>query len=94
MAHPQTPPIMNGRTILVTGAGSGIGLATALLLPRLGFRVVGLVPNVEEQAELTSTAHAHGSRVESIVADLTDPQARATASTGWNSLAWSTTLVS
>lgn len=36
----KTPMSLSGRTVLVTGASSGIGRATAILLSRLGARVV------------------------------------------------------
>jgi len=49
LLHPTTPaaaqafnPLdMTGRTVLVTGASSGIGEATAIYLARLGARIVG-----------------------------------------------------
>lgn len=37
------------RRVLVTGAGSGFGLATAVHLAGLGFAVTGLVPTGEER---------------------------------------------
>ncbi|HWE56193.1 MAG TPA: SDR family NAD(P)-dependent oxidoreductase [Acidimicrobiales bacterium] len=61
------------RTVLVTGADSGIGLATVKELIREGFDVVGLV--VDDQAAGTLTTEVPECRV--VVADLSDPAARA-----------------
>ena len=44
------PPELAGRRALVTGAGSGIGLATAERLQQLGAQVAAVVQN-EEQAQ-------------------------------------------
>ena len=43
---------MHGRAALVTGAGSGIGLATALALQRLGARVAAAVQHESQVAEV------------------------------------------
>jgi NAD(P)-dependent dehydrogenase (short-subunit alcohol dehydrogenase family) len=41
---------MNGRRVLVTGAGSGIGLATARILHRQGARVAAVVQHASQSA--------------------------------------------
>ncbi len=64
--------------MLVTGAGSGFGLATALHLADLGFTVTGLVPDAEEEA-LSCAAAERGVEVGRIAADLANPQRRAAA---------------
>jgi NAD(P)-dependent dehydrogenase (short-subunit alcohol dehydrogenase family) len=51
-----TPP----RDILVTGAGSGIGLAIAEHLARLGDRVTGTVRDADRARRLTDDAHHRG----------------------------------
>ena len=64
---------LSGRTILVTGASSGIGRATALLLAREGARLLLASRNVQALAELS--ARLPGSAV--IPVDLSEPaQAR------------------
>lgn len=65
------------RRILVTGAGSGFGLATACLLASLRFDVIGLVPDESEREALLTAAAERQVSVETIVADLSDPKRRA-----------------
>ena len=48
------PMSLEGRTILVTGATSGIGKATAVYLSRLGARVVASGRNQERLDEVFS----------------------------------------
>jgi NAD(P)-dependent dehydrogenase (short-subunit alcohol dehydrogenase family) len=64
------------RTAFVTGASSGIGLATVVRLAQLGFAAVGLVPDEEGAATLADQADRHRLPVQVVVADLTDPAAR------------------
>jgi len=47
-------------TVLVTGAGDGIGRATAQRLARAGHRVIGTVRSADRAAELTGLARAGG----------------------------------
>lgn len=64
------------RSVLVTGASSGIGLATALHVARLGFDTIASV-RVEEKVDvLTSAATKAGVEVEPVVLDVTDEAAR------------------
>ncbi len=62
-------------SVLVTGAGSGIGLATALELARRGRRPIAAV-HLEEQQDLVAKAAADaGVDVETAVLDVSDPGA-------------------
>lgn len=67
------------RIALVTGAGSGFGLATATELASLGFTTVGLVPDGREADALTRAAADRGVAVEVVEADLADPAERQAA---------------
>lgn len=72
------------RSVLITGAGSGVGLATVLRAATLGFRCLAAV-HADEEAELVHTAAAGagaGSRLETVSLDLADEEARRDALAG------------
>lgn len=64
-----------GRTALVTGAGSGIGRATALRLADEGAHVVCLEREPDPAYKVVREIHARGGRANAAVADVTDPAA-------------------
>lgn len=63
--------------MLVTGAGSGIGLATVLEAARLGFRAVAAVHRADQLGEVRAAATEAGvaASVEAAVLDVTDEAA-------------------
>jgi NAD(P)-dependent dehydrogenase (short-subunit alcohol dehydrogenase family) len=63
------------RTVLVTGANSGLGLATCLHLSGLGFRVVGTGRSEEKLDLLQKAAGDAGLEVEGALLDVTDGRA-------------------
>jgi NAD(P)-dependent dehydrogenase (short-subunit alcohol dehydrogenase family) len=67
------------RTVLVTGAGSGIGLATAVEAARLGFRAVAAVHRAEQLGVVQAAAAEAGlaASVDAAVLDVTDDVAAA-----------------
>ncbi len=65
---------MTARTVLTTGANSGIGLATTLELARRGHRSIGTVRS-EAKAEVVHDAAAEvGVEVETVLLDVTDAE--------------------
>lgn len=76
--------LMN-RTAVITGAGSGVGQATALKLAQQGWRVAVLGRRAETLQETIRQAGAHGSRMTQHVCDVSD--ASAVAATGKRVLA-------
>jgi NAD(P)-dependent dehydrogenase (short-subunit alcohol dehydrogenase family) len=58
--------------VLVTGAGTGIGLETALELAAAGFRVFATIRNSEQRAELEAAATERGVELAILTLDLTD----------------------
>jgi NADP-dependent 3-hydroxy acid dehydrogenase YdfG len=60
------------KTVLVTGASSGIGHATALRLAREGHRVVAGARRADRLAELADKVHADGGTIETRRLDVTD----------------------
>ena len=60
------------RTVLTTGANSGIGLATVMYLARLGFRSVGSVRSEAKATEVAKAAANAGSSVDTVLLDVTD----------------------
>jgi NAD(P)-dependent dehydrogenase (short-subunit alcohol dehydrogenase family) len=66
------PPSMAGKVVMVTGATSGLGLATAIGLARLGatVRFVARNPERAEQARATMLAAVPESDIEFLLADM------------------------
>src|SRR4051794_748126 len=62
------------RTVLTTGANSGIGLATVLEAARRGHRSVGTVRSERKAAVVRSAADEAGVEIETAVLDVTDPE--------------------
>lgn len=63
-----------GRTVLTTGANSGIGLATVIELARRGFHSVGSVRSEAKADEVAKAAADAGVRVDTVLLDVTDAE--------------------
>jgi len=68
-----------GRTVVVTGANSGIGLATALELAGAGYDVVGTVRSAAKAASLADAAEDRGVDVRAVECDVADAESTAKA---------------
>jgi NAD(P)-dependent dehydrogenase (short-subunit alcohol dehydrogenase family) len=60
--------------VLVTGANSGIGLATAIELARRGFTTVGTVRSEAKAATVAAAAATAGVRVDTVLLDVRDAE--------------------
>ena len=66
------PSPLAGRTVLVTGASSGIGEATARAAAARGAHVVLVARRADELARVRASIEAAGARASTYVVDLTD----------------------
>lgn len=64
-----------GRRVLVTGANSGLGLATVLELARRGYEAVGSVRSKAKADAVRAAARDAGVEVETVLLDVTDADA-------------------
>jgi NAD(P)-dependent dehydrogenase (short-subunit alcohol dehydrogenase family) len=65
----------NGKIVVVTGAGSGIGRSSAMLFSRLGAKVHVADVNAESAESVVGEVVARGGRGVSHTVDVTDPEA-------------------
>jgi NAD(P)-dependent dehydrogenase (short-subunit alcohol dehydrogenase family) len=65
---------MSRRTVLTTGANSGIGLATVLELARRGYRSVGSVRSKAKAKVVAAAAREAGVEVRTVLLDVTDAE--------------------
>jgi NAD(P)-dependent dehydrogenase (short-subunit alcohol dehydrogenase family) len=78
---PQDLPSLDGRTVVITGATSGIGRAAALELARVGARVVMAVRNTERGEHVAAQMDGRG---EVRHLDLTDLASVREFAAGWD----------
>lgn len=66
---------MKAKTVLTTGANSGIGLVTAIALAKAGLQSVGSVRSKAKAEKLHEAAKEAGVKVEHVLLDVTDAKA-------------------
>jgi 3-oxoacyl-[acyl-carrier protein] reductase len=71
---PKTPDYFAGKTIIITGAGSGIGRATAQIFAREGANVVCADKNEDGARETAAQVNAKGSQALAVKVDVTARQ--------------------
>jgi NAD(P)-dependent dehydrogenase (short-subunit alcohol dehydrogenase family)/thioester reductase-like protein len=72
--HPSVTSAVMGKTILITGASSGIGKATALLLARSGATVLLVARGPEQLEETRQEILSDGGSAYAYAADISDPE--------------------
>ncbi len=68
---PKTPDYFSGKTIVITGAGSGIGRATALIFAREGANIVAADINEQSVQETVEQVNAKGGQALALTIDVT-----------------------
>jgi NAD(P)-dependent dehydrogenase (short-subunit alcohol dehydrogenase family) len=66
-----------GRTVVITGANSGIGLATAIELAQAGYDVIGTARSQDKADVLHDAARDRGVDVRSVLLDVADAESTA-----------------
>src|SRR6266511_2586306 len=66
---------LKDQVIVITGASSGIGLATARMAARRGARVVLAARNHDDLGDVTYEIIHNGGKATAVVADVADPSA-------------------
>jgi NAD(P)-dependent dehydrogenase (short-subunit alcohol dehydrogenase family) len=79
VGHDQTPPSLRGKSVFITGAGSGLGAALAELLASSGADIVAADLRPDGLAALSARLRDHGVRVHTLQLDVADPAAAAGA---------------
>ncbi len=72
LVRPHAPSPLRGRVVLVTGASSGIGAATALAVAERGGTVLLVARRAEALAGVAAEVEARGGRAAAYPCDLTD----------------------
>jgi NAD(P)-dependent dehydrogenase (short-subunit alcohol dehydrogenase family) len=67
--------ILEGRTAIVTGAGSGIGRAAAAIMAREGATVAAVDRNADGASETVEQIRAAGGKTRALIFDVTDDKA-------------------
>ena len=60
------------KSVVVTGANSGIGLATAIVLAQAGYDVIGTARTADKAEQLRAAAHEQGTAVRTVLLDVAD----------------------
>jgi NAD(P)-dependent dehydrogenase (short-subunit alcohol dehydrogenase family) len=66
---------LSGKTVLITGAGSGLGLALANSLAEAGADIVAADIRPERLEHTSHCVHSHGRRMHPVALDVADPAA-------------------
>ena len=76
-------PPLDEQVVVITGASSGIGRETALLLARRGASVVAAARNEEALTSLVAEIERSGGRAEAVVTDVVSLNASARTDAAW-----------
>jgi NAD(P)-dependent dehydrogenase (short-subunit alcohol dehydrogenase family) len=63
-----------GKSVVITGANSGIGLITAIELAKAGYDVYGTARSAEKVADIESAGSAKGVSITGVVCDVSDAE--------------------